>query len=66
MTARRHVKQTTSLAQRLTDEAKRLREQAKLLPHGAIRDIVIRKARRAEAAAHMNDWLSSRSLQSPK
>jgi hypothetical protein len=66
MMLRRRVKQTTSLEQRLADEAKRLREQARLLPHGAIRETVILKARQTEVAAHMSEWLSSPGLQSAK
>jgi hypothetical protein len=66
MTLRKRVKQTISLEQRLADEAKRFREQARLLPDGAIRETVIRKARQTEVAAHMSDWLSPPGLQSPK
>jgi hypothetical protein len=66
MTLRRRVKQTISLKQRLADEAKRLREQARFLPHGAIRETVMLKARQTEAAVHMSDWLSSPGLQPPK
>jgi hypothetical protein len=61
MPARRLAKLTTSLEQRLGDEAKRLREHARLLAHRAIR-----KARRTEVAAQMSDWLSSPGLLSPK
>jgi hypothetical protein len=42
----RPVKQT--LEQRLSAEAKRLREQAKSLPHGALKEQLLRKARQAE------------------
>ena len=63
---RRHFKQPKTLEDRLADDAKRLREQAKLLPPGAVRDATLRKARQAETGAHMSEWLSSPSLQSPK
>jgi hypothetical protein len=63
---RRRFKQTISLETRLSEEAKRLRDEAKLLPPGAEREELIRKARHAEAAAHMNDWLTSPGLQPPK
>lgn len=56
---RRRFKQTVSLEVRLAEEAKRLREVAKLLPPGALREELIRKARRAETASHMNEWLTS-------
>jgi len=66
MTERRRVKQTESLEQRLVEEAKRLREEAKLLRPGAVRDAAIRKARQAEAGSHMSEWLRSAELQPPK
>jgi hypothetical protein len=54
-----------SLAERLADEARMLREEAKLLPTGAVRDATIRAARRADTAAHVDDWASSPGLQPP-
>jgi hypothetical protein len=45
---RRRFKQTQSLEERLSEEAKRLRAEAKLLPPGAARDEMIRRARQAE------------------
>jgi hypothetical protein len=62
---RRRFKQTRSLETRLTEEARRLREEAKLLPPGAEREELIRKARHAETASHMNDWLTSPGLRPP-
>ena len=50
----------------LPADALRFREQANLLPVGAVRDAALRKARQAEAAAHMDDWLTSPGLQPPK
>jgi hypothetical protein len=63
---RRRFKQTLTLEARLAEEAKRLREEAKLLPPGALREELIRKARHAETASHMNEWLTSPGLQPPK
>jgi hypothetical protein len=63
---RRRVKQTQTLEKRLAVEAKRLREQAKLLPPGAVRDATLRKARQAEAGLPMSKWLRSPGLQPPK
>jgi hypothetical protein len=51
---------------RLLEEAQTLREQARMLPFGPVRDAAMKKAREAEAAAHMDDWLSSPELQPPK
>ena len=62
----RRIKQTHTLEQRLSDEAKRLREEAKGMPRGAARDAMIRKARQTEIASHLNDWLQSPGLVPPK
>jgi hypothetical protein len=63
---RRRFKQTKSLKDRLLEEAQNLREQAKLLPYGSVRDATLKKARQAEAAANMNERLNSPGLQPPK
>jgi hypothetical protein len=55
-----------SLEERLSEEAKRLRVEAKLLPPGTARDEMIRKARQAETASHMNEWLTSPGLRPPQ
>ena len=62
---RRRFKHATSLDERLGDEVKRLRAKASLLSPGLERDELIRKARRAETAMHMNDWLTSPGLKPP-
>jgi hypothetical protein len=62
---RRRFKQTQSLEVRLAEEANRLREEAKLLPPSAQRNEVIRKARQAETASHVNEWLTSPGLRPP-
>jgi hypothetical protein len=64
--ARRSLEQPETLQQRLEDEATRLREQAKLLEPGALRESLLRKARQTDTAAHMNEWLGSPGLQAPK
>jgi hypothetical protein len=63
---RRRFNQTQSLEERLAEEAKRLRAKAKLLPPGAIRDTLIRKARQAETGSHLSEWLSSPGLRPPE
>jgi hypothetical protein len=62
---RRHFKQTLSLDQRLSDEAQRLRKEAQGTPPGYQREMLIRRARQAETAAHMQQWLLSPGLQAP-
>jgi hypothetical protein len=63
---RRRFKQATTLDERLEDQAKRLRDEARGTPPGVARDKLMRRARQAEAAAHMQDWLTSPGLQPPK
>jgi hypothetical protein len=60
------VKQTKALEQRLAEEAKLLRQQAKLLPAGAGREKLIRKARQAEIGLQIGNWLRSPGLQPPE
>ena len=62
----RRFKQAQSAEARLSEEAKRLRAEAKLLPPGAAGDEMIRRARRAEIAAHINEWLASPGLRPPE
>jgi hypothetical protein len=66
MGERRRFKQIQSLEERLAEEAKRLREQAKLLKPGILRDELLRKARQAETGSRMSEWLRSPDLQPPK
>jgi hypothetical protein len=62
---RRRFKQTQSLEERLAEEAKRLRAEAKLLPPSAAHDELIRRAREAETSSHMSEWLRSPGLRPP-
>jgi hypothetical protein len=66
MQPRSRFKRTQSLEERLAKEAKRLREEARLLPPGALREELIRKARQAEIASHLNEWLTSPGLRPPE
>jgi hypothetical protein len=63
---RRRFKQTTSLEERLAEEARRLREEAELLPHGPVRDAALRRARQAETGSHITEWLRSSGLNPPE
>jgi hypothetical protein len=63
---RRRFKQIISFAERLAEEARRAKAAAAALPHGAARDLLLEKARQAETAAHINEWLSSPGLQPPR
>jgi hypothetical protein len=66
MMKRRRVKQTDSLEDRLAELAKRLREEAEMLPAGLARDDTLRRARQAETGSHMSEWLRSPGLQPPE
>ena len=61
----KRLSELNSLEGRLSEEAKRLREEAKLLPPGAVREALLRKARQAETGSHMSEWLSLPGLHRP-
>jgi hypothetical protein len=63
---RRRIKHTATFEDRLSCEAHRLKEQAKELPPGLRREQLLRKARQAETAAQISQWLASPGLASPK
>jgi hypothetical protein len=56
---RRRIKHTATLEERLAEQAKQLRRQAKLLPPGPQREETLRRARQAEMAFRINGWLTS-------
>lgn len=66
MSQRNRFKQITSFEHRLADEAQRCKQQAEALPPGEDRDRFLRKARQAETASHISEWLKSSGLASPK
>jgi hypothetical protein len=63
---RRRIKHVASFEERLAELARRLREQAKTLPPGKERDGLMRRARQAEITSHLNEWLTSPGLASPR
>ena len=65
MVKRRRFKQTDPVDRSLSEEAERLRKEARGTPPGVERDKLIRRARLAETAAHMREWLSSPGLKAP-
>jgi hypothetical protein len=62
---RRRIKHEKTFQERLADEAQRFREAAATLPRGTAQELLLRRARLAETAAHMNQWLSSKGVQPP-
>ncbi|WP_456686129.1 hypothetical protein [Bradyrhizobium sp. P5_C11_2] len=63
---RRRFKENSSLEYRLDQKATSLRQQAKLLPPGRLREQVLRQARQMDVASHMNAWLTSPGLRAPQ
>ena len=62
---RRRIKPEKTFQERLAEEAQRFREAAATLPPGTAQELLLRRARQAETASHMNEWLSSKGLQPP-
>lgn len=65
MEERRRFKQTIFVKDRLISFAQQARERARLLT-GTERDALLKKARQADTAAHIEDWVNSPGLQPPK
>jgi hypothetical protein len=63
---RRRFKQTDSLKDRLASFAEKIREKASQLRPGPERDALLKRASRAEAASHIDEWVNSPGLQPPK
>jgi len=63
---RRHFKQVMTFPDDLTEEAERLRAEAEKLAPGPEGHALERKARQAETAAHIDEWLKSPGLQPPE
>lgn len=63
--SRRRFKQIQTLEQRLSEEAVKLRKEAQGTPPGFQREQLIRRARQAETASHMSEWLGSPGLRTP-
>jgi hypothetical protein len=66
MSKRNRSKPRTTIQERLTAFALDLREKASLLPPGAEKDDMIRRARQAETTSHLDEWVNSPGLQPPK
>jgi hypothetical protein len=60
------IKHFATFDQRLAEEADRVREHAWKLKHGPEREQLLRKARQAETAAHISEWINSPGLQPPR
>lgn len=60
---RKHI---LSFDERLQQSADAARDAARQLPMGRERNALLKKARQTEVAAHINEWLASPGLRSPK
>jgi hypothetical protein len=64
---RQHLfKNTKTFEERLAEEAARFKEAAEQLPPGIARELLLRRARQAETASYLNQWLQSPGLQRPR
>jgi hypothetical protein len=60
------VKHTGTFEERLAQEAIKFKEAAAKQPNGSkAQELLLRRARQAEKASHINSWLSSPGLQRP-
>jgi hypothetical protein len=63
----RRIKHEATFEERLAEEAIKFKEAAEKQPRGSTaRELLLRRARQAETAAHMSDWLRSPEFQPPK
>ena len=63
---RRRVKHEATFEERLAEEAIKFKAAAEEQPAGSTaRELLLRRARQAETASHINNWLNSPGLQPP-
>lgn len=64
---RRRIKHEKTFQERLAEEALRFKEAAEKLPPGTqAQELLLRRARQAETASHIDEWLNSPGLRAPK
>ena len=64
---RKRIKHKATFEELLAEEAIKFIEASEKQPPGSTaRELLLRRARQAETASHINDWLSSPGLQPPK
>jgi hypothetical protein len=57
---------TDSLSERLVQDLEHLNRQLETLPPGPERNYVVRRIRQNETASHIDQWLTSPGLQTPR
>lgn len=55
-----------TIEQKWHEQAETFKQEAAMLPYGKEREELLRKARQLETASHVNEWLSSPGLSSPR
>jgi hypothetical protein len=65
MMKRRPFEQTQTFKEQLAEEAARFRKAAEEATPGTARELLLKRARQAETASHLGDWLSSPGLKAP-
>jgi hypothetical protein len=64
---RKSIKHKATFEELLAEEAIKLKVAAEKQPPGSTaRELLLRRARQADTAAHISDWLRSPELQPPK
>jgi len=66
MLRRRSFKRSISFQDKLEAWTKVVRDQAEALPPGPEREALLKKASQAETASHLDEWINSPGLQTPK
>jgi hypothetical protein len=65
MQKRRRFKQTVSLKDRLASFSREIRDKAAELRPGPEQNALLKRARLADTAAHIDEWINSPGLQRP-
>jgi hypothetical protein len=65
MQKRRRFKQTTSLKERLISHSREILDKAAELRPGPEKSALLKRARLADTAAHIDEWIKSPGLQPP-
>ena len=63
---RRRFKQSENLKDQLASFAKEAREKATRMPPCAEKDDLLRRARQADTAFHLDEWINSPGLRPPE
>jgi hypothetical protein len=63
---RRSFRNILTFPDRMAKEAERFRQEAETKPPGQERDDLLSKARQAETAAHVDQWIASPGLRPPE